>query len=151
RGRLQPGSSATSRMYLRLIGTDLGPLMPPSAALSASQISLVKDWIDQGAPWPDEFAGDDTPPSPPDATATRLIEALRSDRKSFATILREKPEAINQRAAGGVTLLMYAASYGDATAVDLLLDRGADPNAANDVGATALMWAAGDEHITRVL
>ena len=150
-GRLQPGSSATSSMYLRLIGTDLGPLMPPAAALPASQISLVKDWIDQGAAWPDELAGDDSPPPPPDPTATRLIEALRADRKLFATLLLDKPEAINRRAAGGVTPLMYAASYGDATAVKLLLARGADPNAANDAGATALMWAAGDEHITRVL
>jgi ankyrin repeat protein len=35
--------------------------------------------------------------------------------------------------------------------VDLLLDRGADPNIANDVGATALMWGVGDEAITRLL
>src|SRR5262245_18926005 len=97
-GRLQPGSSAASRLYLRLTGTELGPLMPPAGALSSRQISLVKEWIDQGAAWPDELAGDDPPRPPPDPTATRLIEALRGDRRWFATILREQPQAINQRA-----------------------------------------------------
>src|SRR6185436_5047967 len=45
------------------------------------------------------------------------------------------------RAAGGSTPLMYAALYGDAALVKRLLRSGADPNASNAAGATALMWA----------
>ena len=40
---------------------------------------------------------------------------------------------------------------GDAALVKRLLDAGADPNAANSAGATALMWAAPDLETMRVL
>jgi ankyrin repeat protein len=47
--------------------------------------------------------------------------------------------------------LMNAAMYGSAAAVRLLLARGADPNARNATGATALIWAAGDAVKARML
>src|SRR5262249_22641456 len=53
--------------------------------------------------------------------------------------------------AGGTTPLMYAVLYGDLESVRQLLDRGADPNLANDAGATALMWALDDADKTRLL
>jgi ankyrin repeat protein len=46
---------------------------------------------------------------------------------------------------------MYAVLYGDADAVRLLLENGADPNARNDAGATALMWAVDHLESTRLL
>ena len=46
---------------------------------------------------------------------------------------------------------MTAALYGDAALVRELLDAGADPNIANDAGATALMWAVDDLEKTRAL
>ena len=46
---------------------------------------------------------------------------------------------------------MYAVLYADAAAVRLLLEKGADPNARNEAGATALMWAAGDAEKTQLL
>jgi ankyrin repeat protein len=46
---------------------------------------------------------------------------------------------------------MYAALYGDATDVGLLLESGANPNIRNDAGATALMWAVDDREKTRLL
>jgi ankyrin repeat protein len=151
-GRLQPGSSATSRLYLRLIGSDFGPQMPKSEPLRADQIALIKDWIDQGADWPDELAGDDPRPPPPDPMTTRMVDALRhDDHQSFAKILSAHPRLVNRTSVGGATALMYAALYGESRAVGLLLDRGADPNIANDAGATALMWAVDHEDITRVL
>ena len=41
---------------------------------------------------------------------------------------------------------MYASENGHLVVVELLLDRGADPNAATYNGYTALMWAAGGNH-----
>jgi ankyrin repeat protein len=47
--------------------------------------------------------------------------------------------------------LMEAAQWGSAAAVKALLDRGADPNTRNDVGATPLMRAVNDLGKTRLL
>ena len=45
-----PGSSATSRLYVRISGATGGLQMPLGAPpLSAANQTLVKDWIDQGA------------------------------------------------------------------------------------------------------
>ena len=52
---------------------------------------------------------------------------------------------------GGSTPLMYAVLYGDADAVRLPLDNGADPNLRNEAGASALMWAVDNLEKTRVL
>jgi ankyrin repeat protein len=47
--------------------------------------------------------------------------------------------------------LMYAAALGSLESMRLLLDGGADANAANDFGATPLMWCAGDAAKVRLL
>jgi ankyrin repeat protein len=39
---------------------------------------------------------------------------------------------------------MHAAAFGNLETVALLLERGAAVNAANDFGATALLWSARD-------
>jgi ankyrin repeat protein/mono/diheme cytochrome c family protein len=152
-GRLQPGSSATSRVYLRLVNNDFGSRMPrDSEQLHPEQIALIRTWIDQGAEWPDDRAGEDPPPPPPDPIAIRMIAALRGgDDRALARLVRDQPQAVNQRGAGGSTPLMFAALYGDERSVRLLLDRGADPNIANEAGATALMWAADDARIAGLL
>ena len=107
------GDSAASRLYQRLIGNRFGMQMPPTGPLAAEQIAAIKEWIDRGAEWPDEAAGE-TPalPTPP---------------------------------------LMRAVLYSDVAEVQRLLDEGADPDATNDAGATALMWSAGDDAKTRLL
>lgn len=146
-----PGNSSGSRLYLRLVGNQYGMQMPPTGPLSQDQINIVKAWIDQGAQWPDDLAGE-APPPPPDPKATRLMEALRrGDAAAFQIALGDDPKAVNGKGPGGSTPLMYAVFYGDAATVSLLLDRGANPNIANDAGATALMWAAGDLEKTRLL
>ena len=52
-----PGNAAGSRLYLRLIGNGFGMQMPPTGPLNAAQIKIIKDWIDQGAAWPDDVSG----------------------------------------------------------------------------------------------
>src|SRR5262249_40895187 len=136
-----PGDSAESRLYLRVAGNQLGLRMPPTGALSADQINVIKAWIDQGAEWPDELSGDG-PPTRQDPKATRIMDALRNDdRDAFRRLVQDDPSALNLRGPGGSTPLMYATLYGDIDAVQSLLERGADPNVPNDSGATALMWA----------
>ena len=46
---------------------------------------------------------------------------------------------------------MYAVIHGSRECISLLLDRGADVNAANRYGSTALMWAGGDASIVKSL
>src|SRR5215813_11713867 len=149
--RIVPGNSGVSRVYLRVAGSTAGLQMPPSGALPAEQIATIKKWIDQGAEWPDALAGD-TPSPPQDPQAVRLMDALRTGhRTEFERALHASPSAAKSRGVGGSTPLMFAALYGDASAIQMLLDSGADPNARNDAGATALLWAIDDVEKTRLL
>ncbi len=145
-----PENAAGSRLYLRLIGSQYGLQMPPTGALSKEQIGIIKAWIDQGAEWPDQVSGE-TPPIPPDPKAAPMLDALRNDRQLFQKLLKADPQVANRRGVDGLTPLMYAALYGDAAAVRLLLESGANPNIRNDAGATALMWAVEDQEKTRLL
>jgi ankyrin repeat protein len=149
--RIVPGKSDESRLYQRVSGSQAGLQMPPTGALKPEEIRAIKDWIDQGADWPDELAGE--APSPPqDPVATQLLDAIRrGDRATVARLLKQSPNAARAKGTGGITPLMYAALYGDAASAHLLLDMGADPNASNDAGATALLWAVDDPQITRML
>jgi hypothetical protein len=55
-----PGNGKDSRVVHRLEGMDGEPQMPFGLApLPAEQIETLKAWIDQGARWPDAFAGDE--------------------------------------------------------------------------------------------
>jgi ankyrin repeat protein len=149
--RIVPGNSEVSRLYQRVSGTQAGLQMPPTGALRPEEIRTIKLWIEQGADWPDELAGE-TPSPPQDPVATQVLDAIRrGDRASVARLLKQSPQAARARGFGGITPLMYAALYRDTASARLLLDAGADPNARNDAGATALMWAVDDLGITRLL
>jgi ankyrin repeat protein len=149
--RVVPGNSAASRVYLRVAGSQAGLQMPPTEALSPEQIGILKAWIDQGAEWPDELAGDAPAPAQ-DPRATRLMDALRHGNwPTFEKLLRENPKAAQTKGSGGSTPLMFAALYGDARSVRLLLAQGAEANIRNGAGATALLWAVDDPEKVRLL
>ncbi len=148
---ITPGNSVGSRLYLKLIGSQYGPQMPPTGSLSPEQIDVIKAWIDQGAEWPDDLAGENVP-TPPDLKATQVMRALRDgDQQAFRKFISEDPKVGNLNGPGGTTLLMQAVQYGDLESVRLLLDNGADPNIRNEAGATALMWAVDDLEKARLL
>src|SRR5262249_16005697 len=127
-----------------LIGTSFGIQMPPAGPLNPEQIGIIKQWIDEGAHWPDDASGE-APAIAPDPDATRLIAAIRAgDRPAIDQVMQKTRRAVAQRDANGATPLMAASLYGDAALVKRLLTAGADPNAANRLGATALMWATPD-------
>lgn len=48
-GKIKPYNSSGSDVYKALTETDPNEVMPPTGALSADKIALVKKWIDQGA------------------------------------------------------------------------------------------------------
>ena len=146
-----PGNSAGSRLYNRLTGGEFGLQMPPTGPLSAAEINIIKDWIDQGAEWPDTLSGE-TPPPPPDLVAGQMTDALRrGDHQAFQKLLHDEPGHINKKGPAGSTPLMYAALYGDIESARQLLKMGADPNLQNEAGATALMWATDNLEMVSLL
>ena len=149
--RIVPGNTAASRVFVRVSGSEGGLQMPPTGALRPEEIRTIKTWIEQGADWPDELAGE-TPSPPQDPIANDLLDALRrGDRARVERVLKQSPNAARSAGSGGVTPLMFAALYGDTASAQQLLSLGADANARNDASATALMWAVDDVGITRLL
>src|SRR5258708_31923354 len=81
-----------------------------------------------------------------------MMNALRNgNRQEFNRALQQNPQSVNAKGQGGWTPVMYAALYADAGSVRLLLDKGANPNAQNDAGGTALMYAIEDAEKTKLL
>ncbi len=156
RHNIIPGSSESSRVYRRVLDSRFGPQMPPEDVLAPEEVETLRRWIDAGAPWPDELANEvDLPP--PRADAVRLAALIRrsavdsSSRRKAMAMVRADPSLVNARGIGGTTPLMEAALYADARLLASWLDAGGDPNARNDRGATALMWAVDDVAKTRLL
>ena len=53
---LFPGDAETSPLYLAVLRTEPGMAMPPKQAdaLTTAQAWSIRDWINAGAPWPDQ-------------------------------------------------------------------------------------------------
>jgi ankyrin repeat protein len=149
--RIVPGNSAQSILFQRLTGAQRGPQMPPAGPLPEAKIQLIRAWIDQGAAWPDELSGERSA-TPPDPAVEKMRAALREGKTaSFQRLVKANPKAVNARGNDGWTPLMYAALYGNAESVKLLLDGGAQVNTQNDAGGTALMYAVDDAGKVKLL
>ena len=73
--------------------------------MSAEEIKVIKNWIDQGAVWPDAASGEGVV-TPPDPKAVRLMTALREgDTDEFRKLLKNEPAAVNWKGPGGTTPL----------------------------------------------
>jgi hypothetical protein len=55
-----PGKPDDSPLLRYVTGDDDIVMPPDGEPLSAVQVSLLRKWIEQGAPWPDELAGEET-------------------------------------------------------------------------------------------
>jgi ankyrin repeat protein len=156
RHNIIPYSSVSSRLYRRVLDSSFGPQMPPEEVLTDQQIDTIRQWIDEGAYWPDELANEvDAPPADPAALALIAdIRAARMDaaaRQAVLAAIARQPRLVNARGTDGATPLMYAALYGDPGLLGTLLAAGGNANLASDSGATALMWAVEDIDKVRLL
>jgi ankyrin repeat protein len=140
--------------------------MPPVAkrekfrALNPEQISIVRAWIDQGAKWPQNEkltvapstdAKDEGVVAKAEVKNHPIFNAIRSgDRRSIAKALKDSA-LVNLRDDEGNTPLVQAAFYLPASQLAQFLDRGADVNATNNAGVSALMKAVWDLDKTRLL
>ena len=85
------------------------------------------------------------------ASDSDLLTALRDGDSRLAQRIIRSGASPNVKDEFNTSALMYAAVYSDIDTMRLLLDRGADPNHADNSGATALMWSIPDEGKSRLL
>jgi ankyrin repeat protein len=96
------------------------------------------------------------------ALAIVAVSAIAQDGKKFYSSIRANDLAglkavLDQGASPNVadnrqiTPLMYAAEIGSVDAMRMLIDRGADVNAQNAFGSTALMWSVSEPVKLRLL
>src|SRR5690349_2198908 len=81
----------------------------------------------------------------------KFYSAIRENNLTQLKMLLDQKAGANVGDNRGITPLMYAAEVGSVDAMRLLIDRGADVNAQNAFGSTALMWSAADPAKVRLL
>jgi ankyrin repeat protein len=130
-----------SRVYRRVAGIDR-PQMPPETPLTTELIETIKQWIQEGAQWPDD-AGESS--WAVDARLDALLVEIRAGNfPAVRTAVSASPELALARDAKGVSLLRQAALYAGPAEVSWLISQKADVNAADRSGLTPLMVAIED-------
>jgi ankyrin repeat protein len=163
-----PGESGSSALVHFMADLVHEMEMPPVGkrkkfpALTQAEISLVRGWIDQGAKWPDGVKLTIATDVVEKEEKASGMEAARGKHDAIFDMIRAgdhrgirkalKNEAtVNLRDEEGNTPLIQAAFYLDAAQVAEFIKRGADVNATNNVGLSALMMAVWDLDKTRLL
>jgi hypothetical protein len=83
---LVPGRSADSRLFKLVSGADPDAVMPPKGPrLTAQQVAVIQEWIDAGAPWPEDPPAADPrqhwafqPPTRPPVPGVATVAAAAS-------------------------------------------------------------------------
>jgi len=146
-----PGKSGESKLIRRLVDGDGGMQMPPTGALLPEEIGTLRAWIDQGAEFRNDVA-EEPPAKPIDPALAALIVAVRSGtRATVEPVIAAHRDLVNAKDLAGSTPLHHAAAFGAVDIMTLLMDAGADVNARNKRGSTALHWAIHDEARVRLL
>lgn len=163
-----PGNGAASQVVRFAAGMVEEMEMPPLEKrdrypkLSAGELELVRAWIDQGVNWPEgvvltarpEAAPGKSPGTPatlsPESGHSIFAMIRGGDEQGVAAWLKEAAD-LNLRDESGNTPLIQAAFYLQAPQLAPFLERGADVNAANTAGLTALMKAVSDVEKIRLL
>lgn len=146
-----PGKSAESKLIRRLVGGDGGIQMPPTGALPADEIALLRAWIDQGADFRLEVK-EETPAKPIDPKVQSFVAAVRSnDLAAVRKAIAADPGLVNTRDQAGSSALHHAAGFGSIPMMQLLLDKGAAIEATNRRKSTPLFWGIHDEAKVRLL
>lgn len=110
-------------------------------AASHGKADIVRALIDRGA-YPNIADADGW---------TALMYAAQTDDVETTQALLNAPTIIiDKRKTDGATALIIAATHGNADVVKALINRGANPNVADDDGRTLLMHAAGQDDPTTV-
>lgn len=89
--------------------------------------------------------------SPRDDQSQSFFAQIRQGDIKAITATLKNPSLLELKDEDGNTPLMHAAFYLDAKLTERFLKNGADPNATNKTGATALMWAVSDVEKVRTL
>jgi ankyrin repeat protein/mono/diheme cytochrome c family protein len=84
-------------------------------------------------------------------SAREVRDAIRRDEVAALTALLKKPGRLEDRNELGETPLMVAAQVGSPRMVRAMLDLGADVNATNAAGATALLRGAANPEVVKLL
>ena len=97
-----PGEANASLLMQRVTGTELGDQMPADATpLSASEIKILRDWINDGAKWPDGIDGLHwayKKPIRPDPTRVAITNKGNAIDQFIAARMAEAKLDPNQRA-----------------------------------------------------
>ena len=146
------GNSAESKLIKKLVSGDGGMQMPPTGALEAEQIGILRAWIDQGAEFGDVNFEVAKPRKPVDPKVRELIQAVRKhDIASVKALLKSAPEHVNGQDSGGSAPLHHAAGFGTLETMKRLIEAGAEVDVCNDRSSTPLHWALSDTEKIRLL